>query len=209
VGGQHGEAHFWDMLKDTGVSKDEIYLHVRAGALFWPGGTHPRYAQPPCQYFTAAAAMHGAKKMVVVTDGGRNPCLRILESEGARILRCPANETLGRILHAYSFALARSTFSRSAFFLSQHLDDGRFYTFDIPQRLPAAHWDCEPTPSYRTEVMSEWKAKPSQIRSMRTSQCLRWNYIDKEYSVAPWTCPNVDLNLKEIGKQRKSSPKRR
>jgi hypothetical protein len=173
---------YWQMFENFTADPDEIYLHVRASDVMTNGTgfVHGGYGQPPCHYYTEAAIMHGnMSKMVVVTDGGLNPCIPFLESLGARILLCSPFETIGRLSHARRFALAKSTFSQAAMSLSQHLRDGKFYSFGVTRSLPAPHWHCIPTPVYQEKVLNLWRSSVDQLALMQNSSCERWVLIWK------------------------------
>jgi hypothetical protein len=170
---------YWEMAQSFTVDENDIYLHVRSGDVMTNGrrGVHAKYAQPPCRFYTEAVMMHGnMSNMVLATDGGANPCIQILESLGAKMLRGSPRDTLLQMIQARRFAMARSTFSNSALILSKHLRDGKFYSFDIPDRLPAPHWDCVATDLYRTQVLSFWRSDVYQLRLMKESGCKHWNY---------------------------------
>jgi hypothetical protein len=58
--------------------------------------------------------------------------------------------------------------------LSQHLRDGKFYTFGVTKNLPGPHWNCIPTPDYQAKVLSFWRSTLDQLALMKNSSCERW-----------------------------------
>jgi hypothetical protein len=149
--------HLWWTNRHWAIPSTHIYMHVRSGDVFGTYGImHPGYGQPPCRYYLEAAMLHpNMSKMFVVTDGGRNPCISQLTSNGAELDRLPVCEAIGRLAHAWRFALARGTFSISALLLSASSNRGIFYTFGCVEGGLGRHWDCKPTITYQKLILNE------------------------------------------------------
>jgi hypothetical protein len=167
---------FWKMWDNYSVLPNVMYLHIRSGDLFRLAQPHPRYGQPPCSYYADAVLMQEISKIVVVTDGGGNPCIALLAHLGADVAEFSLWETLGRLIHARRFALARSTFSLMALALSHFTEIGEFYTCGYPEVLITHHWDCWVSGTYRKQVMLNWTGSERQKIRMKEEECERWRY---------------------------------
>jgi hypothetical protein len=77
---------FWAIYANFSVFPNTIYFHVRASDIFVMETTHRDYGQPPCHYYLEAASLHSnVSRMIVMSDGGANPCLHRLRNRGAII----------------------------------------------------------------------------------------------------------------------------
>jgi hypothetical protein len=131
------------------VSSNTIYFHVRSGEFFGPPPVNGHHGQPACNYYLEAAALHpNVSEMVMMTDGGANPCIADLASRGAVVDRSPRNPAFATLIRARRFALGLSSFSDAVFRLSHFYYSGKFYTFGRPEVNLGRHWNCEPTDEY-------------------------------------------------------------
>jgi hypothetical protein len=172
---------FWQSFANYTVFRKTIYFHVRSGDIFSAKRPNQYYPQPPCKYYLEAARLDGnVTKMVVMTDGGLNPCIGDLRKQGAVIDTSSLELTVGRLIHATRFALGSSSFSEAVTRLSRFYETGKFYMFGRMSTNLPRHWTCHPTVFYRKKVLTNWTASPEQRAIMRTDGCQRWSFSEED-----------------------------
>jgi len=164
------------------LGEDTLAIHVRAGDIFEPGGSNPKYGQPPLSWYQHLIERSGYSEVVVVVQtefplGGPNPVVAEIEKRWphVRIVSRDTEHDFHTLRHARHLALSGGTFAVTAAMTNTRLarlhvpryrqgEDPNFsHVFPPGEDLGFARVDHE---IRRYEGIFPWRNQPEQIRLM-------------------------------------------
>jgi hypothetical protein len=173
--------HLVASLPNVTLDRSVLAVHLRAGDVFrnWFGMS--LYGQPPCSFYLDVIKNDNHSSVRVFADDSNNPCLGpILKTNNATWVRQSLQEDIALMLSAQRMALARSSFSRSMFYLSPV--DKIAYTFGYAWADLGPHYDCIPTEEYQTFVLNYWSNFHNQkgLELVKNAKCDHWAWFNGE-----------------------------
>lgn len=179
---EHAKPLFDPAAKHEVLGDDTLAIHVRSGDIFQPGGSNPKYGQPPLSWYEMLIERCGYRDVAVVTQtkfvqGGPNPVVAEIRKRWphVRMLSDEVEVDFHTLRHARHVALSGGTFSVAAAMLNTRLArlhvpryerpmDPNF-TDIFPAGVDLGFTRCDyGIRSY--EGMQHWKNSPEQIRLM-------------------------------------------
>lgn len=129
--------HGVDMNNLTGLSDDELVIHLRSGDIFSAQGrVNPNYGQPPLSFYQEVIRIRRWRKVWTIFENGLNPVISPLISWLAQqrmsfeISSSNWQTDISWCLRASHLVGGRGTFLDPVLWGSTHLD--KFYTFENP-----------------------------------------------------------------------------
>jgi hypothetical protein len=131
------------------LGSNVIVLQFRAGDIFWPGGTHVGYVQPPASYYVKSvehACRHlGVDSACLVFEDRSNPTVDIVQSELTKLgipitlQSATVSQDLVTLLSAHHLVAPYGTFCEAAAVLSPVLQSYTSFRTIATQRH-IRHW---------------------------------------------------------------------
>lgn len=159
---------------------DDLVIHIRSGDIFSTSAVHSGYAQPPLAYYKKVIDYAQPKRVIIVYEDTKNPCIEALQkylSEKWIIYKNFSEElgpSIALLLDAKNICSWRGSFVREIIYLSPKIKkNGYFYKyFDITlhPRLCAQFEKIyslkEKNEDYRNNVLRNWKNTDEQRKKM-------------------------------------------
>lgn len=170
------------------IPNNTLVLHIRSGDIFSGKNVHHGYGQPPCQYYKDIMKFAKWSKIILIAEDYGNPCVRIIQKEGAKFQINSLHQDLSVLLNAPNIGFSKGTFGmpilrfsktiQTAFFFDQSDNFIRNICSQFPTSIC---FNCIPTLQYKRDILDFWYNNQSQLRIMISSQsCKEWTVFSKD-----------------------------
>jgi hypothetical protein len=158
---------------DVTGNSSVLHLHLRSGDIFRPR-PNPDYGQPPCSYYRGAIRRDFAHESVaILTEDAANPCVAILQAEGAVWAARGAFVDLREMIAARRLAMSLTTLGPAAVYLA--LEKTMVYGF---RKANVGFHFAASTGKDFDRLIWNWSASMQQSKGIVETKVRRWDWVD-------------------------------
>lgn len=149
----------------------DLCIHIRSGDIFSRYGCHAYYVQPPLKYYHNIIEEYRDKKILIVAEDKKNPCINeLLKLDNISFQSSSVEEDIKTLVNCKNVVVGFGTFGLLIYFLSKDLKKFYIPKYSVETLLPGDYGDTNiisvDLPNYIK--LGEWKNTKKQREFMLT-----------------------------------------